>query len=100
MKLELQDAQAKLDFHQNPVVGKRKQTAQHPWQGEGIKEREKRRRLEEEERSAVDVAQQTPYENELKKLIFARTERKTDNASLTIEFFLPRAGRNTTNFIF
>ena len=55
---------------------------QHPWQGEDIKEREKRRRLDEEaERSEVNAAQQSPYAalsaNELKDLIFERTGRKT-----------------------
>ena len=82
LRIELQEATAKLDAHENPVPRKRKQTAQHPWQGEGIKEREKRKRLEEEaERSAVNAAQQSPYSaltaEELKDLIFARTGRKT-----------------------
>ena len=63
LRIKLQDAEAKLEVHLNPVVQKRKQTAQHPWQGEGIREREKRRRLQKEERAVVNLAQQSPYAN-------------------------------------
>ena len=82
LRIELQEAETKLEAHLNPVVRKRKQMAQHPWQGEGIKEREKRRRLqEEEERVAATVSQQSPNANlslkELKDLIYARTGQKT-----------------------
>ena len=82
LRIELQEAQAKLDAHQNPTVRKRKPTAQHPWQGQGLKEREKRRRVEEEEeRANATAAQQSPYSNlsekELRDLIYARGGEKT-----------------------
>ena len=87
LRIELQDAETKLEAHRNPVVRKRKQTEQDPWHASGIKEREKRRRMEEEEeRLAVTAAQQCPYANlsvnELKELIFARTGKKTRKQSL------------------
>ena len=82
LRIELQDAQARLEAHQNPTSRKRKPTAQHPWQGTGLKEREKRKRLEEEEeRASATAAQQSPYANlsdaELKDLIYARGGEKT-----------------------
>ena len=82
LRVELQEAQGKLEAHRNPVVRKRKQMAQHPWQGQGIKEREKRQRLqEEEERATVTAAQQPSYSNlsakELRDMIHARSGEKT-----------------------
>ena len=82
LRIELQDAQAKLEAHLNPTTRKRKPAAQHPWQGQGLKEREKRKRMEEEEeRATATAAQESPYSNltekELKDLIYARGGVKT-----------------------
>ena len=85
LRIELQEMESRLEAHQNPVVQKRKQSAQHPWFGEGIKERVKMRRLqEEEERAAATAAVQSPYADlsvvQLRELIFQKKRRKDQEA--------------------
>jgi len=82
------DAEAKLEAHRNLVVRKRKLTAQHPWEGEGNKEREKRRLEEEAERSAVNASQQCLYvalsEKELKISFLRIREGKPGNKTTSV----------------
>ena len=79
LRLEWQEAETKLEEH---AAGGKKRRAPCPGNAEGMKEIQKKRRVEEEEeRVAATTALQSPYAalsaKELQGLIFAKTGKKT-----------------------
>ena len=82
LRIEHQEAEEQYKKFCLEKTKKRKASVLHPWQGVGVRELYKRRRLEEEEeREAVNTAQKSPYQdlppNQLRDIIHSRTGQRT-----------------------